>query len=323
MIYDRYYHSRLSNAEKEIYKTIYAGLQNFEKEIAIRRISQYTLTGIVTAINYDNPHLFYVCLNEFTVRQIGARFYYIPKYYFTEKESAALQRGLLRQITAIAKKIGGGDCDKIYALHDILAKNLTYDEKAKSDISRAPYAYTILGALLRKSAVCEGIAKAVKLLLNVLDIKCIVATGKIDDEPGEAHAWNIAQIDGKPVHLDVTNDLANADDKIARHIFCNLSDRTIRLSCSWECEYPHCSYDGYDYFVKNNLLVVGKDDLKRILSLALSERRNFAEFRLVSPISCDSLVRAATQIVLKLTRRRSVDMFVSFNERQRAVLLKW
>ena len=323
MIRDRYYYSRLNDPEKEVYKAIYDGSRNFKKEIEIRCIPQQSLIGIITAIECDNPHLFYVCLKKVTVKQNGSRLYYVPEYYFTKKDAAALQRGMDRQIGAIVKQIGGGDCDKVYALHDILAKNLTYDEAAKRDISRAPYASTILGALLRKNALCEGIAKTVKFLLNMLDIKCIVATGRIDDEPDETHAWNIAKIDGEAVHLDVTNDLANADDKIVRHTFCNLSDRSIRLSHSWEHEYPRCSYDGYDYFVKNGLTVGGKRDLERVLSLALGDRRNFAEFRLTAPISYDTLVRAAVQIVLRKTCRLFINMSVAVNERQRAVLLKW
>lgn len=40
----------------------------------------------------------------------------------------------------------------------------------------------IVGVLFYKTAVCEGIAKTFKFLLNALDIKCIVVKGKATDD---------------------------------------------------------------------------------------------------------------------------------------------
>ena len=61
---------------------------------------------------------------------------------------------------------------------------------------------TAYGALVNKEAVCEGYAKAYKLLLNAMGIECDVV---INAE----HAWNVVQLEGKWYLVDVTNDDTN------------------------------------------------------------------------------------------------------------------
>lgn len=39
MTYDRYYYSILSSSDKQIYKTIYKGIQNFETSITVPKSS--------------------------------------------------------------------------------------------------------------------------------------------------------------------------------------------------------------------------------------------------------------------------------------------
>lgn len=58
-----------------------------------------------------------------------------------------------------------------------------YDDVAKDNLLKFhARSNTILGVLFYKTAVCEGIAKTLKFLLNALDIKCIVVKGKATDD---------------------------------------------------------------------------------------------------------------------------------------------
>lgn len=45
--------------------------------------------------------------------------------------------------------------------------------------ARVVLSHNIVGVFAKQKAKCEGIAKAVKVLLNAVDIKCIVAIGMI------------------------------------------------------------------------------------------------------------------------------------------------
>ena len=53
-------------------------------------------------------------------------------------------------------------------------------------------------------AVCDGIAKAYKLLCDEAGILCAVVTGS----NGGLDAWNVARVAGHWAHVDVTDDLA-------------------------------------------------------------------------------------------------------------------
>ena len=59
--------------------------------------------------------------------------------------------------------------------------------------------HTAYGALVNKEAVCEGYAKAYKLLMDAMGIPCDVVIN-------EEHAWNVVCLEGKWYLVDVTND---------------------------------------------------------------------------------------------------------------------
>lgn len=92
---------------------------------------------------------------------------------------------------------------------------------------------TILGGLMHKAAICEGVSKLMKMLLNALDIECIVAIGKSNDLSGTSklqavdHAWNIVKIDEKWYHTDVTFDMGVSRKNFVRHDYFNMTDEQI------------------------------------------------------------------------------------------------
>lgn len=71
------------------------------------------------------------------------------------------------------------DYEKELRVHDWICRNIEYDYEGsdKNKLSRVIASHNILGVFAHHKAQCEGIAKAVKVLLNAVDVKCIVATG--------------------------------------------------------------------------------------------------------------------------------------------------
>lgn len=98
---------------------------------------------------------------------------------------------------------------KVRALHDYLIRHTTYDESA---LSRETYAtepiHNAVGALVNRLAVCDGYAKAFKLLCNKAGIQCEVVLGEASDGAGNiiGHAWNVVMVDGLWYQIDVTFD---------------------------------------------------------------------------------------------------------------------
>lgn len=95
--------------------------------------------------------------------------------------------------------------EKVTAIHDYLCEKLWYD-------GRGGYAHSAAGAFLKGGAVvCEGYAKAFKILCNKFEIPCVLVVGDADG----AHMWNYVRMEDRQWYLvDVTwddND-SGADD---------------------------------------------------------------------------------------------------------------
>lgn len=90
----------------------------------------------------------------------------------------------------------------------------------------------IIGPLGQGVGVCEGIAKAVKVLLDALGVWCVIAICGNNPEKGikYRHTWNIVRIGGAYYHLDTTFDnTLGKSDKVEdiRYDYFNLDDGHI------------------------------------------------------------------------------------------------
>lgn len=116
--------------------------------------------------------------------------------------------------------------DTVKAIHDYVCKYATYDfalndENFEIAVERAHSALPLFGSGSRgKRFVCEGYAKAFKLLCERCDVPCFVVGGNAMEEP---HAWNVVQMeDGKWYGVDVTWDDPGDDNDPIRytHFLC-------------------------------------------------------------------------------------------------------
>ena len=132
-------------------------------------------------------------------------------------------------------------------IHDFIVANVKYDKLKKE------YSHEIIGALGNGVAVCEGIAKAVKILCDELDIWCIIALSEANPEKGikYRHAWNVVKIGGQYYHLDATFDnTLSKDGTVVRYDYVNLSDKQIfRDHEPVIFKVPGCS-DGDHFYYK-------------------------------------------------------------------------
>ena len=114
------------------------------------------------------------------------------------------QELFLKAADAVLEDIDPGltDRDKAALVHDYLSENVRYEETALYDDSLWEE-HSAYGALVKKSAVCDGYALAYQYLLHRLGIRCVCIAG---DSNGMAHVWNTAQWDGRWHEIDVTWD---------------------------------------------------------------------------------------------------------------------
>ena len=152
------------------------------------------------------------------------------------------------------------DFEKEVAIHDYLINTVTYDTESIEDYNlekKHKEIYNTLGPLLRKKAVCWGIACAFKLICDFCRIKCFVVVGNLRSEnDGEGHAWNIVRLQDENYHVDVTWDLRTSDTISFAYDYLNLNDHLIKLDHFWDdIVYPSCNSLEYNYHHRYKLYV--------------------------------------------------------------------
>lgn len=94
--------------------------------------------------------------------------------------------------------------EKVRSIHDFVCERTSYDKDFNDSM-----AYDALGVFeTGHQTVCEGYAKAVKLLCDRADIPCVLVTGVgVSSSSAERHMWNVVQMeDGSWYGLDATWD---------------------------------------------------------------------------------------------------------------------
>ena len=173
----------------------------------------------INALNFDNPELFYIdiskvyLLTKITQRLWGTTYEveigasqgqsYLNDSFENRKEVEQAIGEIQDEKAYIESHLGGGIESQIKSVHDYLVDNLEYDSTLSND-----NIYNIYGALINKSTVCEGYARAFKSIMDDLNIPCLIACGTAVNSSGavESHAWNYVQIDGEWYAIDVTWD---------------------------------------------------------------------------------------------------------------------
>lgn len=260
MIVDRYYYHQLNKQEQAIYKVFYKGVMSHQEIIPIPvrgEFSQESFERIFMAMTRDNPLIYF--LNQSacsTASDMFGRLAICPQYFFTKEKVKEYNRKIEKVVNELAGQLHLLECndyEKELRVHDWICQNVEYDYEGtdKDKVSRVIASHNILGVFAHHKAQCEGIAKAVKVLLNAVDVKCIVVTGdSIKSGQCVPHAWNIVDIDGEPYQLDVTWDVGTAKSRKIIYDYFNLTDSLINLEHRAENILPKCNKSSANYFVK-------------------------------------------------------------------------
>jgi hypothetical protein len=152
------------------------------------------------------------------------------------------------------------DSAKVAQVNKALIDKVTYAYTAENEVED-PYIHTAYGGIVSGNAVCEGYAKSFKVIMDKLDIPCVLVSGEAnvgteDDPVWQAHMWNYVKLDvgsqGKQAWyaLDVTwNDTTNVEQKyyLLGSLDMNLehSANGVVSSVGYEFKYP--ALDAYNY----------------------------------------------------------------------------
>lgn len=212
---------------------------------------------------YDNPLFFYI--NQTVIKMTGEPGYWIllPEYLHANREINAILKDIRKVVDKVAVKANTMLSNEFRLekyLHDSVVKSVAYDYDALKS-SDCFNAHSVVGAFLDNKAVCEGIAKAFKLLCNEFGIKCIVVLGKAnkdgDFSGNDYHAWNLVKIGEESYHVDVTWD--NLYDTDIHHIsydYFNVTTKDILLDHQPESgNLPICNATRLNYFYSTHSFI--------------------------------------------------------------------
>lgn len=271
---ERYYYSIMSEIERNAYKTIYEGLKARAYTIEVPLcMAPDQVQEVYLRVLYDNPLFYFV--NQTVIRMAGIPGCYalLPEYLYSAKEITLLNRDIRNVVNKLREKANtmlDNEFRLEKFLHDSVVKSVAYDYDSlmKNDCFNA---HSIVGAFLDKKAVCEGIAKAFKLLCNEYSIKCIVVLGRADPKgkfDGDCyHAWNLVKIGDESYHVDPTWD--NMYDKGLEHIsydYFNLTTNDIMKDHRPIGELPICTATRLNYFTSTKSFVDSYEGLYNLIA---------------------------------------------------------
>ena len=218
-----YFYSQLGEDAKKIYDAIENHIEEMktgnytidmgdtfqellEQEDGSARLEQ-AYQDAWDAINTDRVDLFYIDSSKVRLYTKQTTFWNHSTYTVSigpvENRNYFAQRYTSKQMVeqtlaelentkqTIVSQLTGNTYQKIAQLNTYLVDTITYDETLNRTNTR-----NIYGALIEKQVVCEGYAKALKYVLDAIDIPCVIVSGTATNTDGqtEAHMWNYVQI---------------------------------------------------------------------------------------------------------------------------------
>lgn len=232
---NKYYYNQLDNTAKLIYDTIESNLSNMtsgnyeiklSSQIADVLYEDYGENKLDTsfqsawdALMLDRVDTFFIDVTKVNLKMrkttYGKKVTYALSiapadsngYLENGLESKEKVDNILNEIKEtrdnIVKRLNGIDYNKIMHAHDWIINNLQYEQNITNN-----NVYNLYGALIEKSAVCEGYAEALKYILDEVNIPCVLVSGTATNSEGktERHEWNYVQLYGKWYAIDSTWD---------------------------------------------------------------------------------------------------------------------
>ena len=160
-----FYYSKMNKMQQAAYHAICQGVLQMEKEIQVPRMSGEELYNVFFQMRLDHPEIFWATGFKYRYYQESPNIQFLPEYLFDQakvKEHQKAMKSRVEKLARPAQKLSESEKEKY--IHDFICENVKYDKLKK------PYSHEIIGPLGQGVGVCEGIAKAVKVLCEVKNL---------------------------------------------------------------------------------------------------------------------------------------------------------
>ena len=219
-----FYYEKLTKQQQKAYHAMKTGLELLAPSFSVPRLDGKELADIYFMLRLDCPEIFYTVQFRYRYYPDSEYVEMIPEYLFNKNKILDHRKAMEARVKKLARQAEKlSEKEKEQFVHDFICENVRYDKLKKA------YSHEIIGPLGQGVGVCEGIAKAVKILCDALGIWCMIAVSEANPEKNIKYrqAWNIVRIGGKYYHLDVTFDNSLSSEHGIRYDYFNLSDAQI------------------------------------------------------------------------------------------------
>ena len=324
MIVDRYYYHQLNKDEQKIYKIFYKGVMDHQDVIPIPMKglpSQEFMDHVFFALTRDNPLIYFLHPSECNYAQDEfGNVAIVPQYFFDKDKVKEYNRKIEEAVNGLAAQLKlteGTEYEKELKIHDWICENVDYDEKGHDpkNVAKFIVSHNIIGVFAHHKAQCEGIAKAAKVLLNAVDIKCIVATGTaIGNGQNGPHAWNIVNINDKPYQMDITWDIGSNQGKAAKNVaggrvyydYFNITDAEISRNRTMERLLPVCDSSDMNYFKLNKICFRSKAQVIKYIQKELSCGQSVFYFKLEGHVGLKNTYKSVEEVINKYCQENGI-----------------
>lgn len=257
---NEYYYNMLNKEQQKVYFAIKDGLLKQKESFPVLKLSNRELSDIYFMVRMDHPEIFWSVTFSYRFYEGASNIEMAPKYLFHKDKIKEHRQAMEARAKKLAAQMQKGDeKSRLLLIHDFICQNVKYDKLKKE------YSHEIIGALGNGVAVCEGIAKTVKLLCDSLGIWCIIALSDANSEKNikYRHAWNIVKTGGTYYHIDATFDNTLSKSGILRHDYMYLDDGQIfrdHEPVIWKV--PSCTDHDHFYYRENKISWTTADEVR-------------------------------------------------------------
>lgn len=269
---EEFYYQKMGKLQQTAYHNMLKGVRELADEIQLPQLDGESLYWVFFQMRLDHPEVFWLTGYKYKYYKDSPNLIFVPEYLFEKDKIREHQKAMQARIEKLvrpAKKLS--DFEKEKYVHDFICDNVRYDKLKKA------YSHEIIGPLGQGVGVCEGIAKAVKVLLDALGVWCIIAICGNNPEKGikYRHTWNVVKLDGVYYHLDATFDnTLGRDGSEIRYDYFNLDDQQIfRDHEPLIAPAPACTDHDHFYYKEKKLSFTKQEEVyKRALQAAKKGR---------------------------------------------------
>ena len=195
----KYAYQGLDEEGKQVYDEILNAILHHTEKITVATLDPEVLKLAFEDVSSDYGGLFWISgysYTEYTRNSKLVSIEFAPKYTMTHKEQKKMQKKIDSAVEEFLSGISptDSDYDKAKYVFENLIQQVDYDKDAENS-------QNIISTFINKKTVCQGYASATQYLFDQLNIPSVIVTGSAN---GEAHAWNLIQLDGEYYYMDTT-----------------------------------------------------------------------------------------------------------------------